>query len=99
MWEQRNDVNQNTMHPRRAVAVEEIKAQIRILYQRGSDSLLPIDRHLFSKSVATLQLGEPNLMLQWINSALTASRRAAVAADDLDRTMTAERSLMHRWLE
>jgi hypothetical protein len=98
MWEQRNDINQNTMHPRRVVEVDEIKAQLRVLYRRGSDSLLPIDHHLFSKSEATLQLGEPNLMLQWITSVLTASRRAAVATKNIEQTMTAERALMQRWL-
>jgi hypothetical protein len=98
MWEQRNNVNQNTMHPQSAAAVEEIKAQLRVLYQHGSNSLLPINCHLFSKSAATLQLGEPNLMLQWITSALTAFRRAAVATHNLERTMTAKRALMQRWL-
>ena len=98
MWEQCNDINQNTMHPRRAEEVDDIKAQLRVLYRRGYDSLLPIDRHLFSKSEATLQKGEPKLMLQWINSVLTATRRAAVAANDLERTMHSERALMRNWL-
>ncbi len=86
------------MHPWRALEVDKVKAQLRILYRRGSESLLPIDCTLFSKSEATLQLGEPRLMLQWITSALTASRRAAVAANNLKRTMMAERALMQRWL-
>jgi hypothetical protein len=83
MWEQRNDINQNTMHPRRVSDVEEIKAQLRDLYHCGHNSLLPIDRHLFSKSQTTLLLGEPHLMQQWINLFLTATRRAAKATEDL----------------
>jgi hypothetical protein len=94
IWEQRNDINQNTMHPWRAAEVVGIKAQLRVLYRGGSDSLLPIDHHLFSKLEATLQLGEPNLMLQWITSVLTAYRRAAVATKNIKQTMTAERALM-----
>ncbi len=49
MWEQHNDINQNTMHPRRVADVKEIKAQLRDSYHCGHNSLLPIDRHLFSK--------------------------------------------------
>jgi hypothetical protein len=47
MWEQQNDVNQNTMHPRRAAAVEEIKAQLWVLYRREPNFLLPTDCDLF----------------------------------------------------
>jgi hypothetical protein len=43
MWEQRNDINQNTMHPRWVTDVEEIKAQLQASYQCGRNSLLPID--------------------------------------------------------
>jgi hypothetical protein len=99
MWEQRNNIYNNTMHPRRAGTTEEIRAQLPELYHCGSHSLLPIDRHLFSKPEATLLRGEPNLMLQWINLFLTATRRAAVTAEDLDLTMTSEGALMRRWLD
>jgi hypothetical protein len=43
MWEQRNDINQNTMHPRRVTDEEEIKAELQASYQCGRNSLLPID--------------------------------------------------------
>ncbi len=99
MWEQRYGINNNTMHSRRAANMEEIRAQLRELYGCGSHSLLPIDRHLFSKPEATLLTGEPNLMRQWIILSLTATRRAAVTAEDLDRTMTSECALMRRWLD
>jgi hypothetical protein len=98
-WEQRNNINQNTMHPRRVAGVEEIKAQLRVSFLCGRNSLLPIDRHLFSKSEATLLMGDPRLMLQWINLFLTSTGRAAVATEDLERTMTSKRALMRRWLK
>jgi hypothetical protein len=44
-------------------------------------------------------MGDPHLMLQWINLFLSSTRRAAVATEDLERTMTSERALMRRWLE
>jgi hypothetical protein len=99
MWEQRYGINNNTMHSRLAANTEEIRAQLRELYGCGSHSLLPIDRHLFSKPEATLLTGEPNLMQQWIILSLTATQRAAVTAEDLDRTMTSERALMRPWLD
>jgi hypothetical protein len=37
-------------------------------------------------------------MLQWIISVVNATRRAAVANDDLVATMNAERALMRGWL-
>jgi hypothetical protein len=99
MWEQRNDINNNSMHPRRAADMEKIKAKLRDLYAKGYLHLLQIDHHLFSKSVETLQLGEPNLMQQWIHSHTTATRRAEAATEDLARNTTAQRDLMRRWLE
>jgi hypothetical protein len=89
------------MHPRRVTNMEEIKAQLWVSYRcRRKNSLLPIDRHLFSKSEATLLMGKPHLMLQWTNLFLAATRPAAVAKEDLERTMTSERALMHTsWLK
>jgi hypothetical protein len=56
MWEQRKDINQNTMHPRQVANVEEIKAHLWASYLCGSNSLLPIDQHL-----AVLQIrGHPS---------------------------------------
>jgi hypothetical protein len=99
MWEQRNNINNNSMHPRRAADMEKIKAKLRDLYAKGYLHLLQIDHHLFSKSVETLQLGEPHLMLQWIHSHTTATRRAGAATEDLARNTTAQRDLMRRCLE
>jgi hypothetical protein len=99
MWEQRNDVLHNSMHPQRAVAVAEIQAQLRVLYRQGREALLPMDRHLFSKSFDKLtQDQDENLMQQWITSVLQATRRAASARADLEQTMRSERALMQRWL-
>jgi hypothetical protein len=99
MWEQRNDINQNTMPPRREADMEEIKAQLRASYLCGRNSLLSINRHLFSKSEATLLMGEPHLILQLFKTFLTATRGAAVATEDLERAMTSERALMRCWLK
>jgi hypothetical protein len=80
MWEQQNDINNNTLHPRHAAEVLEIKAQLQSLYQTGSAGLLPQDNLLFFKQEAnTLLKGLPTEMLQWISSVLLASRRAALA--------------------
>jgi hypothetical protein len=98
MWEQRNDIKHNTLHPRRAAEVARIAAQLQLLYRKGCAGLLPHDRLLFSKPEAKLLKGSDLEMLQWITSVVNATRRAAVANDDLVATMNAERALMRGWL-
>jgi hypothetical protein len=98
MWEQRNDILHNTLHPRRAAEVLAIKNKLRSLYRKGTTGFLPNDRLLFSKSEAKLLKGEPTEMIQWITSVLHASRRAAQATTDEDATMQSERDQMRGWL-
>ena len=92
-------MNQNSLHPRRVLAIAEIQAQLRFLYQRGSDALLPMDRHLFAKSLTKLtQEQDEHLMQQWILSVLQATWRAASARADMEGYMQAKRALMRSWL-
>jgi hypothetical protein len=98
MWEQRNDIKHNTLHPRRAAEVLDIKVQLQLLYRTGRKGFLTQDCLLFSKSEATLLKGDPSEMLQWITSVLNATRRAAEAQNDMEATMTSERALMKIWL-
>ena len=98
MWEQRNHIKHNTLHPRRAEEVARIKAKLQMLYRKGSTGLLSQDRLLFSKTKTKLLKGSPIEMLQWITSVLNATRRAATAKNDQEATMASERALMQRWL-
>ena len=98
MWEQRNHIKNNTLHPRAAAALLDTKVQLQLLYQKGHVGFLLQDKLLFSKSEHTLLQGEPTEMLQWITSVLNATRRAAQAKHDLDATMQSERTLMQNWL-
>jgi hypothetical protein len=99
MWQQRNDIKHNTLHPRAAAAVIDIKVQLQLLYRNGSAGFLSQDKLLFNKSEATLLKGESSEMLQWITSVLNATRRAAQAKNDAYATMKTERALMKRWLQ
>ncbi len=99
MWEHRNDIKHNTLHPRRAAEVIRIKVELQLLCRKGRKRFLAQDRLLFSKSEATLLKGSPIEMLQWSTSVLKATRRAAAAKNDLEATMQAERDLMKRWLQ
>ena len=98
MWEQRNDICHNTLHPRRAAEVLAIQAEVRLLARQGPTDFLPIDRLLFSKPEATLLKGSPSEMLQWICSVRDASTRAAASQTAFHQSMHAERSLMQRWM-
>jgi hypothetical protein len=35
MWEQRNHIKHNALHPRAAAAVVDIKVQLQLLYRKG----------------------------------------------------------------
>jgi hypothetical protein len=99
MWEQRNDIKYNTLHPRAAAAVIDIKVRLQFLYRKGKDGFLAQDKLLFAKTETKLLKGEPSEMLQWITSVLNAKRRAAQAKNDEAATMQAERELMKAWLQ
>jgi hypothetical protein len=58
MWEQRNEINNNSLHPRRAEEVLAIRTQLKLLYQKGQDRfllqdclLLPKPKRLYSKAL------------------------------------------------
>ena len=99
MWEQRNHIKHNTLHPRAAAAVVDIKVQLQLLYRNGHAGFLSQDRLLFSKSETKLLKGEAKEMLQWITSVLNATRRAAQAKNDAYASMQVERAIMQRWLQ
>jgi hypothetical protein len=94
MWQQRNDINNNNLHPRRAEALLAIQREVKQLYRKGRSRLLPHDGVVFAKSESTLAAGSDLQMLQWISSVLSTTRRAAQANNDLEATMQTERSLM-----
>jgi len=98
MWEHRNAVNNNTLHPRRAAEVEEIRMQLQFLYQQGHEFYQPQDRLLFAKTEATLLSGTPVEMLQWIVSVGHAAARSQAATAAQDLSMQPERASMRRWL-
>jgi hypothetical protein len=99
VWEQRNDIKHDALHPRQAAEVTRVKVQLQLLCRKGCKRFLTQDHLLFSKSEATLLKGSPIKALQWSASALNAARRAAAAVNDVEATMQAERDLMKRWLQ
>jgi hypothetical protein len=98
MWTQRNDINNNSFHPRCAAEVLRIKVHFQLLFRQGSKGFLAQDRLLFFKTEQRLLQGTPIEMLQWISSVLNATRRKAQARDDMEATMNSERELMKLWL-
>jgi hypothetical protein len=87
MWQQYNDINSNTLHPRRAAEVIAIKVQLQLLYKKGKFSFLSQERLLFSKMEANLLKGSPFEMLQWNTLVLNAIRHAASAKNDLEASI------------
>jgi hypothetical protein len=98
VWEQWNNIEHNTMHPRAAAAALDIQVKLQLLCRKGSKGFLSQDKLLFSKSEVKSLKGEPIEMQQWISSVLHAKRRGAQAKNDFEATMEAERMLMQQWL-
>jgi hypothetical protein len=98
MWQHRNHIKHNTLHPRKQLEMEFLGQQVRELYAQGAKELLPRDRQLFQKSVDTLQKGTGNEQEQWITSVLLAHQRAAADTANRKASMTTERALMETWL-
>jgi hypothetical protein len=48
-WTQRNDINNNSLHPRHTAEVFKIKVQLQLLFRQGYEGFLRQDCLLFSK--------------------------------------------------
>jgi hypothetical protein len=95
MWEQRNHVKHNALHPRAAAAVVDVKVQLQFLHRKGHAGFLSQDRLLFFKSETKLLKGEQaKQMLRWITSVLNATRQAAQAKNDTCASVQVERAIM-----
>ena len=72
MWEQRNGIAHNTLHPRRLAKLLELQNEVRTLFGEGNEDLLPRDRRLFDKGIDTLLQGSEIELKQWSTSVLLA---------------------------
>jgi hypothetical protein len=98
MWEHRNGIAYDTLHPQRLAQLQVLQLVVRDLFQDGCDTLLPRDQRLFAKGLDILLKGSDCEMKQWITSVLLARQRSASAHDDYEASLRAERILMQRWL-
>jgi hypothetical protein len=100
MWQHRNHIVHNTLHPQKRLELEleKIGAQINELYAQGNETLLQRDKTLFLKSLETIKKGNCNEQAQWVTSVILAKQRAAAAKSARKESMTTERTLMEAWL-
>ena len=98
MWQHRNHVTHNTLHPQKQLEMELLGLQVNEWYEQGPDELLLRDRNLFQKPVATLLKGSGNEQEQWVTSVRLAHQRAAAAKATRDASMINERAMMESWL-
>ncbi len=98
MWQHRNHVIHNTLHPKKQLEMELLGLQVNEWYEQGPEELLIRDRNLFQKSVETILKGTGNEQEQWVTSVRLAHQRAAAAKATRDASMINERALMETWL-
>jgi hypothetical protein len=79
MWQHRNHITYNTLHPKKQLEMDRIGQKVEQLYVQGSTELLPWDQPLLLKSLATLKKGNGNEQEQWVTSVILAKQRAAIA--------------------
>jgi hypothetical protein len=72
MWEQRNGIVHETLHPRRLDQWLALQQAVRDRFQEGCDTLLPRDQQLFAKGLDTLLKGSDCEMNQWMTSVMLA---------------------------
>ena len=90
-WDNRNDIDKNTLHPEKQARLELLNDRIRTEYELGPDNMLNYDRHFFRHPLSTtLQKKDETQKLQWLDSAYHARRRTDLkqqqARDALDRS-------------
>ena len=98
MWQHRNHIKHNTLHPQKQLVMNSIALRIDDLYEQGPARLLPRDKSLFQKPPETLKQGTFIEQEQWITSVLLANQRAETAHTKRHNSMSTERSLMESWL-
>jgi hypothetical protein len=98
MWEQRNGIVYETLHPCRLTQLHALQQAVRDRFHEGCDKLLPRDQRLFAKGLNTLLKGSDCEMNQWMVSVLLAQQRSASAREDYEASLPSERALMQSWL-
>jgi hypothetical protein len=94
MWEHRNGIAHDTLHPRRLAKLQVIQQEVKDAFGDGCDDLLSRDKRLFDKGLEKILAGSDIEMRQWTTSVLLARRRATCAKEDYAASLRAERSVM-----
>jgi hypothetical protein len=97
-WEQRHDIKHNTLHPRHAADLLDIKVQSQLLCLEGRMAFFHKTACSSRNWKQHCSKGEPSETAQWIASVLNTTRWAAQAKNDLNAAMNKERGLMKFWL-
>ena len=98
MWQHRNHIKHNTLHPRRAAEMAELDRSLSEAYDRGNSKLLGQDQQLFAKTKHKLLKGTFIEKSQWIASVAMGHQKAKRAKEDYNASLEAERTLMTRWI-
>jgi hypothetical protein len=99
MWEHRNHIMHNTLHPKKQQELEQLGQRVEAVYNhQGMDTLLSRDRPLFQKPIATVRKGTVKEQEQWLMSVMLAQQRAAAIAAERQAWKHVERTLMETWL-
>jgi hypothetical protein len=99
MWEQRNGIVHETLHPHRLAQLLALQQTVCDRFQEGCDTLLPRDQQLFAKGLDTLlKKGSDCEMNQWMTPVMLTRQRSSSAREDYEASLRSERALMQSWL-
>ncbi len=98
-WDNRNDIDKNTLHPEKQARLEILNDRIRVEYELGPANMLNYDRQFFRHPLSTtLQKKNETQKQQWLESVYHARRRTDVLQQQSRDALYRERNLMETWL-
>jgi hypothetical protein len=98
IWEQRNGIAHDTLHPRRLAQLQVIQQEVKDIFCDGCDDLLSRDKRLFDKGLEKILAGSDIEMRQPVdNFRLACSMKGNVCKGRL-RIITTRREIRHATL-
>ena len=97
MWQQRNDINHNTMTPRKILEMEDLHAEVHAQFERGTEGMLPSDHHWMQDKNKILTLPMDRLKL-WLQSVRLARNSSVHVARARLAARQGEQQLLRNWL-
>jgi hypothetical protein len=98
-WNHRNNIDKNTLHPKKKAPLDILNDRICVEYELGPANLLNYDQLFFRHPIdTTLQKKDETQKLQWLESMDLTHRRMDTLQQQACNSHYRKRDLMENWL-